>query len=104
MMLEDAFVVRDPAASHSLFHEAAVVADSNGMHARGRDEIGRALAERWERESTYLALPGRVLQSRNIALLVSPAAIHVLRRSRAGVWRAAISLLLADTSTRPEDP
>lgn len=103
-MLEDAFVVRDPAACHFLFDEAAVLADSNGLQARGRDAIRTALAERWDRESTYLALPGRVLQSRNIALLVSHAAIHVLRRTRDGTWRAAISLLLPDPSTRPEDP
>jgi ketosteroid isomerase-like protein len=103
VLLEDAFVVRDRAACHSLFHEGAVLADSNGLQARGRDAIGNALAARWARQSSYFALPGQVLQSRSTALVVSAAAIHVLRRSRDGNWRAAITLLLTDTSTRSED-
>jgi ketosteroid isomerase-like protein len=103
VLLEDAFVLRDRAACHSLFADGAVLADSTGLQARGRDAIGDVLAARWGRQSTYLALPGQVLQSRNTALLVSDTAIHVLRRSCDGVWRAAISLLLTDSSTRSEE-
>ena len=102
-LLEDAFVLRDRAVFGALLDEGAVLAESGGPEARGGDAIGRALAELWARDRTYVACPGRVLQAGDTALLVSEAGIHVLRRRGDGAWRAAISLLELDTSTRPED-
>jgi hypothetical protein len=102
-LLEDAFLLRDQAGLGALFHDGAVLMGGPGLEARGGEEIGRAVAELWARGCTYLARPRRVLQSRDTALLVADAGIHVLRRGD-GAWRAAISLLETDRSIRSEDP
>ena len=102
-LLEDAFVLRDREVFGALLDEGAVLAESGGPEARGGEAIGCALAELWAGGRTYVACPGRVLQAGDTALLVSEAGIHVLRRRGDGAWRAAISLLELDTSTRPED-
>ena len=74
-----------------------------GPEARGGEAIGRAVAELWARGCTYLARPRRVLQSRDTALVIADAGIHVLRRGGDGAWRAAISLLETEASIRSED-
>lgn len=102
-LLEDAFVLRDHAECDALFDDAAVLMEAGGMEARGGEAIGRALAELWARDYTYVARPRRVLQTRDTALVVADAGIHVLRRGSDGAWRAAISLLDLDTTTQPED-
>jgi hypothetical protein len=102
-LLEDAFVLRDQAGFGALFDEGAVLMGDRGSEARGGEAIGRAVAELWARGSTYLARPRRVLQSRDTALVVADAGIHVLRRGGDGAWRAAISLLETEGSIRSED-
>jgi hypothetical protein len=117
-ILEDAFVSRDRALSRALFEDHSVLVQAEGAEARGGEaighalagaevrggeSIGHALAELWDRDRTYVAPAGRVLQARDVALLVSSAAIHVLRRGGDGTWRAAISLLLIGTPNGSED-
>jgi len=102
-LLEDAFVLRDRAASGALFDDAAVLMDAGGLHARGGEAIGRALTDLWARDCLYVAGPRRVLQTRDTALVVAGAGIHVLHRGSDGAWRAAISLLDLDTTTNRED-
>ncbi|MBA2643930.1 MAG: nuclear transport factor 2 family protein [Solirubrobacterales bacterium] len=103
-LLEDAFLLRDRAGFDALFTDGAVLKEAGGLEARGADAIGRALAQLWARDCTYVARSRRVLQTRDTALVVADAGIHVLRRGGDGTWRAAISLLDFDASTRPEDP
>jgi len=102
-LLEDGFVLRDRTMFDALFDDGAVLMEAGGLEARGGKAIGRALAERWARDCNYVARPRCVLRARGTALVVADAGIHVLHRSGAGVWRASISLLDLDTSTRPED-
>jgi hypothetical protein len=102
-ILEDAFVTRDRALSRALFEDHSVLVQAEGAEVRGGEAIGDALAELWDRDRTYVAPAGRVLQARDVALLVSSAAIHVLRRGGDGTWRAAISLLLIGTPNGSED-
>ena len=104
MLLEDAFVLRDRTAAGSLFEEAAVLGGAgDGSEARGVEAIGLALAELWGRDCLYTARPRRVLQSRDTALVVADAGLHVVRLGSDGAWRAAISLLdLTASSTRTE--
>jgi hypothetical protein len=102
-ILEDAFVLRDRGASHALFEDHAVLMAAGGAEARGGEAIGKALAELWARNCTYVARTGLVLQARDTALVVSSAAVHVLRRTGGGTWRASISLLYLDTPIEPED-
>lgn len=103
-LLEDAFVLGDRTASHTLFCDRALLVESGGLRASGGEAIGAVLAELWRRERTYVARAGQVLRAHDTALLVSPGAIHVAHRAGDGTWRAAISLLDLDTSTRSEDP
>jgi hypothetical protein len=93
MLFEDAFVVGDRAGFCTLFDDGAVLAPEGAPEARGGEAIGRAAAELWTAGRTYVAGPNRVLQSRETALVVSPAGIHVARRAADGTWRVAISLL-----------
>ena len=67
-----------------------------GTPARGREAIGQALAELWDRDRTYVARTRQVLQTRDTALVVADTGIHVLHRGRDGTWRATISLLDLD--------
>lgn len=96
-------MLRDRALVGVLFADAAVLMHGEGVEVRGGEAIGRSLAERWARDRTYVANPRRVLQARDMALVVGDAGIHVLRRGDDGAWRAAISLLDLDTSTNRED-
>ena len=79
-LFEDAFVVRDRRRVRALFDEGAVMAPEGAPEARGGEAIGRAAAELWTAGRTYVAGLSRVLQSRETALVVSPAGIHVARR------------------------
>jgi hypothetical protein len=101
-LLEDAFVLRDRAGFDELFDDGAVLMEARGVEARGGEAIGRALAGLWALNRTYVSRPRRVLQSRDMALLVADGGIHVLRRGGDGAWRAAISLLDLDTPIRSE--
>jgi ketosteroid isomerase-like protein len=92
-LYEDAFVVRDSAELCSLYTDGAVVAVAGGEAARGGEAIAAAISRLWAQERTYLAGARRVLQSRDLALLIADGGLHVLRRGGDGAWRAAISLL-----------
>ena len=94
-LLEDAFVLRDRFALDGLFDDAAAL-EAGGLEARGSEAIGGALAKLWTRDCTYVAHPRRVLQTGDLALVISDAGIHVLRRGSDGGWRAALSVLELD--------
>jgi len=102
-LLEDAFVVNDREAPDVLFVDGAVLKHADGPEARGGEAISPVLADLWSRGCTYVARPGRVVRARDTALVVSGTAIHVLRRDATGTWRAVISLLDVDPTTRQED-
>lgn len=92
MLFEDAFVVRDRGEFCTLFGDGAVFAPG-ADEARGREAIGAAAAELWMSGRTYAGGTRRVLQARDMALVLSPAAIHVVRRAPDRTWHVAISLL-----------
>jgi hypothetical protein len=98
-LIEDAFLQRDRAALDELFDDGAVLRTGGGVPAYGRDAIGHALTESWDRQCTYVARTRQVLQVRDTALVVADAGIHVLRRGIDGAWRAQISLLHLDRPT-----
>jgi len=93
-LFEDAFVVRDREALSGLFEDGAVLAarHTDGV-ARGSEAIARFATATWEREGTYVAVPYRILQARDTALVVARWGINVVRRGSDGSWRYAISLL-----------
>ena len=55
--------------------------------ARGADEIGRLATMLLEDNRMYLAEPRRVVQARDIALVLGDRAINVVRRGSDGAWR-----------------
>ncbi len=99
-LLEDAFVTRDRAALTQLFENGAVLVGSNMREARGEEEISQFATTLWDRDRTYVADPGRVLQARDIALVVADGGINVARRGSDRAWRYAIALLSFDNIAR----
>ncbi len=100
-LFEDAFVLRDRAAVVPLFEDGAVLAARGEPHeARGVGEIARSASSLWEQRFTYLGDPRRVLQARDVALVLAPQGVNVVRRSGDGSGRYAISLLEIDDPTR----
>jgi hypothetical protein len=101
-LFEDAFVTRDAEALSAIFADGAVLAlraDANA--ARGPTEIGRLAAALWDADRTYVAAPRRVVQARDIALVLADGAINVVRRGSDGAWAYAIALLsLGPTNTK----
>ncbi len=102
-LLEDALVVGDRVALAALFEAGAVLVAGDRPLARGGEAIARVATGLWTGERTYVADPRRVVQARDLALVVAEQAIHVVRRGSDGAWRYAISLLsLYDTTAREE--
>ena len=100
-LFEDAFVVRDEDALAELFDDGVVlVAGSQRLEARGEEQIARLASAMWRREHVYIAAPRRLLQAREVTLIVADGAINVERRGRDGTWRYAIALLGDDTTER----
>ncbi len=102
-LLEDAFVLRDPAALASLFEARALLVASDGAgEARGSEEIALSASALWSRELTYVADPRRVVQAHDLALVLATQGTSVVRRGADGAWRYAISLLAIDQPTKEE--
>jgi ketosteroid isomerase-like protein len=98
-LFEDAFVIRDRAALAGLFEEGAVLVADDGQVASGSTAIARLVTALWERDHTYIADPRRVVQARDIALVVAERAINVMRRGRDGAWRYVMALQSSDALT-----
>jgi hypothetical protein len=102
-LFEDAFVTRDAQALSAIFADGAVLALRTAAEAAsGTAEIGRLAAALWEADLTYLADPRRVVQARDIALILADNAINVVRRASDGSWGYAIALLSLDSTTTKE--
>lgn len=93
-MFEDAFVLRDQTALAALFDDAAVlVAGDEPVEARGGAQIAQLARAIWDSNHLYIAAPRRVLQAREITLIVTDTGVNVARRGSDGNWRYAIALL-----------
>ncbi len=67
--------------------------------AHGGEAIARLALATWKGDHTYVAEPRRVLQARDIALIVAEQGINVVRRRPDGGWRYAIVLRPVDDGT-----
>jgi hypothetical protein len=83
-LLEDAFVLRDAAATARLFEAAGVLVADGLPTAHGRAEIGGVCTRLWHDGRGYVADARRVVTARDVALLVGAGAVHVVRRGRDG--------------------
>jgi hypothetical protein len=88
-LFEDSLLLRDRQVLAELFEDGAVLVVGEERPVRGEEIAPLALAM-WDGEQTYVADPKRVLQARDLALIVSERGINVVRRGRDGFWRYAI--------------
>jgi ketosteroid isomerase-like protein len=100
-LLEDAFVTRDAEALAAVFADGAVLGVGTAA-ARGAAAIRELAAELCEADRTYLAAPRRVVQARDLALVLGDEAISVARRASDGGWAYAIALLRLDSTPTKE--
>lgn len=89
-LFEDGLVLRDPQALADLFESGAVLAVDDERTAHGGEAIAQLALVTWAGDHTYIAEPKRVMQARDIALIVSGQGINVVRRATDGTWRYAI--------------
>lgn len=99
-LLEDALTTGDGESLRGLFETAAVlVAPCGTQELRGGAQIASHACVLRDDGYVYLADPWRVLQARDIALVIAERAVNVMRRGADQRWRYAVSLLSPDTTT-----
>lgn len=103
-LFEDALLVRDRAALSALFEDGAVFVAGDVPPIRGGEAITRWALALWDGERAYVADPQRVLQARDLALVVAERGITVMRRGSDDAWRYAIALLTNNEVTAKEVP
>jgi hypothetical protein len=91
-LIEDACVVGDSATLAELLDVAAVVMSTDGSIRRGRNAVG-GLRAGGTGSACYCADPRIVLQSADLALVVSPRSLNVVQRGGDRRWRLVISVL-----------
>jgi hypothetical protein len=91
-LLEDTLLVRDREALRDLFAQGAVLVAGGDGATRGGEAIARRALGVWGGAHPYVADPRRVVQARDIALVVAGEGINVARRDPDGIWRYAIVL------------
>jgi hypothetical protein len=95
-LLEDALLMRCDGTLADLFTEDVVLAIQHRSPARGRWEAARLALATWESDHSYVANPLRVVQSRDLVLVVSSHSINVARRNATGDWQYVIVLKCDD--------
>lgn len=103
-LFEDALVTRDRAALAELFEAGAVLVAGDAQPARGGEEIARLALATWAGDHPYVPDPRRILQARDLSLIVAEQGITVVRRGSEGAWRYAIVFLALDDTTTQEEP
>jgi hypothetical protein len=95
-LLEDALLLGDACTVAALFHPGGMLVMGGAPPLRGRGPIRAAAAALCQHHPGYLAEPRRVLQIRDVALLIGPDVINLARQGDDRTWRYEICVLLAD--------
>lgn len=95
-LFEDTLLIRDREALAALFEDGSVLVAGTGGPACGGEEIARLALATWECDRSYVADPRRVMQARDIALIIVERGINVARRGSDGVWRYAVVFVTVD--------
>jgi glucose/arabinose dehydrogenase len=90
VLLEDTLLLRDQRLLAALFEDGAVFVAEGERSARGGKAMARLALATWQGGHSYVAKPQRVIQARDIALIVAEQGLNVVRRSSDGIWRYAI--------------
>ena len=93
-LMEDAILLRDADAIAGLFQPGGLLAIAGTPQLRGRGQIREAVGALCLRRPGYLAEPRRVLQVRDVALLIGRDVVNLARRGDDGTWRYDICALL----------
>jgi len=101
-LFEDALLLRDGAALSALFEDGALFVAGDESAIRDGEAITHRALAFWDGERTYIAEPKRVLQMRDLALVVAARGIAVMHRGSDDAWRYAIALLDLDVATEKE--
>jgi ketosteroid isomerase-like protein len=91
-MLEDACLLGDAAFLANLFDVDAILLARGTSQVRGRSAIAKVIIDQLRDGRNYVGAPRLVMQSGQLALIISDAATSVARRSLDG-WRYVISRL-----------
>ncbi|MCO5221362.1 MAG: hypothetical protein M9947_07230 [Thermomicrobiales bacterium] len=89
-LFEDSLLLRDGPALSRLFDGGATLVAQNAGTARGVADIARLALETWHGVPVYVADPRRVVQTHDLALIVTGTTINVARRGHDSTWRYAI--------------
>jgi hypothetical protein len=101
-LFEDALLTRDGAMLAALFEDGAVFVAGDEPSVRGGAAITRRALALCDGGRTYVADPQRVLQARDLALVLAERGIAVMRRGSDDTWRYVIALLTIDEATAKE--
>ena len=101
-LLEDALLLRDGATLAALFEGGAVLVADGGSPIRGGEAIANLALALWAGDRSYVAEPQRVVQARDLALIVAERAVSVVRRERDGTWRYIIAAVSLGEATAKE--
>jgi len=93
--MEDAFLLGDADAVAGLFQPGGLLAIAGTPQLRGRGQIREAVGALCLQRPGYLAEPRRVLQVRDVALLIGRDVVNLARRGDDGTWRYEICVLAA---------
>lgn len=104
-LLEDTLVLENREALAQLFEAGALMAVEDGHRdVRGADEIAQFASGIWTQDHTYLADPRRVMQTRDLALVITSGGVNVARRGSDGSWRYVFLLVeTVETKERKRD-
>lgn len=102
-LFEDALLLRDGATLAALFAGEAVLTADGGSPICGGEAIANLALALWAGDRSYVADPLRVVQARDLALIVAERAVSVVRRERDGTWRYVIAAVSLGEATAKED-
>lgn len=98
-LFEDTIVLRDDQALMALFEDGALLVAEHQVRARGGEAIARLVLAYWSDEQTYIADPESVIQTHDIALIITERGINVAHRGSDGAWRYVITFIRFDTAS-----
>ena len=103
-LLEDAVLLGDVGTVAGLFQPGGMLVMGAAPPLRGRGQIRAAAAALCRYRPGYLAEPRRVLQIRDVALLIGRDVVNLARRGDDGTWRYDICVLLPLVPGPPPGP
>jgi hypothetical protein len=101
-LFEDTLVLGDGQALAALFEAGAVLLAEGQAPVHGSTAIAQTALAQWSGEQTYVADPQRIVQTRDIALIVTEHGINVARRTRDGAWCYVIVFVDRDPASEAQ--